>query len=234
MKAEYLIFAVLGAGLLFLVINHDSGQTLGIDNEDFGRLVYLVPIAGLLGAGVLSGHRGRVGLALRQLAIWLLIILALVASWLYRNDIRMVGERVLAGLLPGQAVVTTTRSGDTEVILHKSMSGHFQANVTVNGQNLGMLVDTGASSVVLTSEDARAIGILSENLDFSVTVMTANGQTTAAPVTLSEVSIGPIYRRNIRALVSAPGSLNQSLLGMTFLSTLGSLQMQTDELRLRD
>jgi aspartyl protease family protein len=65
-------------------------------------------------------------------------------------------------------------------------------------------------------------------------VMTANGRAMAAPVRLEEISIGPISRRNVRAMVAEDGRLAESLLGMSFLSTLSSLQMQTDELRLRD
>jgi len=64
--------------------------------------------------------------------------------------------------------------------------------------------------------------------------MTANGRTSVAPVRLSEIAIGPIVRRNVSALVAQDGQLEQSLLGMTFLSTLGSLQMQTDKLTLRN
>ncbi|MET0173443.1 MAG: TIGR02281 family clan AA aspartic protease [Agrobacterium vaccinii] len=228
------VLLVLGIGLALLVINHDSGQTFGISNEQFGQLVYLVPIAGLLSAGILAGNRGGFSTALRQLAIWLVIILTLVAAYLYRYDFQRFGDRLLAGLMPGRAVVMTTQNGDQEVILNKSMSGHFETNAEVNGGTVHMLVDTGASSVVLSRSDAEAVGINVDNLSYTVTVMTANGRTSAAPVRLSEVAIGPIVRRNISALVAQDGQLDQSLLGMTFLSTLGSLQMQTDELKLRD
>ncbi|MNL89545.1 hypothetical protein D3C87_2199310 [compost metagenome] len=64
--------------------------------------------------------------------------------------------------------------------------------------------------------------------------MTANGRARAARVTLAEVAIGPIVRHNVPASVAEDGKLDQSLLGMSFLSTLGSLQIQTDELRMRD
>ncbi len=79
-----------------------------------------------------------------------------------------------------------------------------------------------------------AVGINPDNLNYTVSVMTANGRTSAAPVRLSEIAVGPIVRRNVPALVAQKGQLDQSLLGMTFLSTLGSLQMQTDQLTLRD
>ncbi|MCC2609981.1 TIGR02281 family clan AA aspartic protease [Neorhizobium sp. Rsf11] len=229
-----IILLILGIGLALLIFNHDNGQTFGIANEDFGQIIYLLPIAGLLSVGILAGRRGNSGQVLRNLAIWLLIVLGLVAVYLYRDDARGVGARMVAGLLPGTAVVVTTSEGRNEVIIHKTNGGHFQTNVRVEGQVLPMLVDTGASTVVLSYDDARAIGLDPENLAYTVSVMTANGRALAAPVRLDEIAIGPIVRNNIRAMVAEDGRLHESLLGMSFLSTLGSLQMQTDELRLRD
>ncbi|MDR6818914.1 aspartyl protease family protein [Neorhizobium sp. 2083] len=228
------ILIVLGVGLAFLIFNHDTGQTFGIDNDSFGRVIYLLPIAGLLATGILAGRRGHAGEVLRNLAIWLLIILGLVTAYLYRDDARNVAARVTAGLLPGTAVVMTTSEGGDEVVIHKTRGSHFQTNVSVEGKVLAMLVDTGASTVVLSYDDARRVGLNPQNLNFTVTVMTANGRAMAAPVRLDEVGIGPIVRKNIRAMVAEDGKLGESLLGMSFLSTLGSLQMQTDELRLRD
>jgi aspartyl protease family protein len=88
--------------------------------------------------------------------------------------------------------------------------------------------------VALSQEDAARVGIIPKNLTYSMTVMTANGRARAAPIELGNVSIGPISRRNVAATVAEAGKLDQSLLGMSFLETLGSMQMQTDELRLRD
>ncbi|QCI97600.1 TIGR02281 family clan AA aspartic protease [Agrobacterium larrymoorei] len=228
------VLLILGVGLVFLIINNDSGQTFGINNDQFANALYLMPIAALLSAGILAGSRGSMPTVLRQLAIWLVIILGLVSVYLYRYDLQRFGDRLLAGLLPGRAVVVTTQDGAQEVILNKSMSGHFETNALINGAQVHMLVDTGASSVVLSHADAQAVGINPENLSYTVSVMTANGRTSTAPTRLSEIAIGPIVRRNVSALVAQEGQLDQSLLGMTFLSTLGSLQMQTDELKLRD
>lgn len=228
------VLLVLGIGLVLLVINHDSGQTFGIRNDQFGQALYLLPIAGLLSAGILAGNRGSFSTVLRQMAIWLVIILGLVSVYLYRYDFQRFGDRLLSGLMPGRAVVVTTQGGEQEVVLTKSMSGHFETNAMVNGAEVHMLVDTGASSVVLSHADAETVGINPDNLSYTVSVMTANGRTSAAPVRLSEIAIGPIVRRNVSALVTQDGQLDQSLLGMTFISTLGSMQMQTDELRLRD
>ena len=233
MRSLTLVLTILGVGLLVLVFNHDSGQSFGMNNEQFGRLVYLFPIAALLGAGILVSRRSW-GENMRHLAIWILIALALVTAYLYRHDAAAIGDRLLAGLMPGRAFVTTGSDGAQEVILQKAMNGHFQADVVVNGQSISMLVDTGASMIALTQADARRAGIPPEKLTYSMTVMTANGLARAAPVTLDEIAVGPIVRRNVRATVAERGRLDQSLLGMSFLATLSSLQMQTDELRLRD
>jgi aspartyl protease family protein len=225
--------AVLGIGLALLIFNNDSNHVLGMDSNDLGRMVYLLPIVLMLSAGIWASRR-NMGETLRNLMIWLVIILALATLYLYRLEALAVGNRLLAGLVPGRAVVVTTSEGGKEIILHKLLNGHFEADVSINGQEISMLVDTGASMVALSHADAERVGIIPENLDYSMTVMTANGRSRAAPVTLTSVAIGPIVRNNVAASVAEDGKLDQSLLGMSFLETLGSLQMQTDELRIRD
>ena len=224
---------VIGIGLAVLIVNNDSGRILGLQSDDFGRVVYLLPIALMLSAGIWASRRS-VGETMRQMMIWLVIILALVTVYLYRQEALGVGNRLLAGLVPGHAVVVTTSEGGQEIILHKLLNGHFEADVAVNGQTIEMLVDTGASMVALSHADALRIGIDPKQLTYSMTVMTANGRARAAPITLDQVAIGPIVRHNVAATVAEDGRLDQSLLGMSFLETLGSLQMQTDELRMRD
>ena len=228
------VLLILAGGLVLLAFNAENGRTLGIANDDFARLVALLPFVTVLGASLLIGHRYPLGKVARDLLVWLVIALGLVVVWLYRGDLQVIGNRVLAALMPGRAVVSTSRGGTTEIILSKAMNGHFQADVEINGQSVSMLVDTGASSVSLSWEDAYAVGLNPQNLVYSETVMTANGRARAAPVTLAVVSLGPIQRRNVPALVATQGRLDQSLLGMSFLSTLGSLRMQADELRLED
>ncbi|MBY5790333.1 TIGR02281 family clan AA aspartic protease [Rhizobium leguminosarum bv. viciae] len=224
---------VIGIGLAVLILNSDNSRILGLQSDDFGRVVYLLPIALMLSAGIWASRRS-VGETMRQMMIWLVIILVLVTVYLYRQEALGVGNRLLAGLVPGRAVVVTTNEGGQEIILHKLLNGHFQADVAVNGQTIEMLVDTGASMVALSREDAERIGIDLSRLTYSMTIMTANGRGRAAPVTLDQVAIGPIIRNNVAASVAEDGRLDQSLLGMSFLETLGSLQMQTDELRMRD
>ena len=228
-----IVLVILGIGLALLVFNNNTGSTFGMRNDDFARVVYLVPIALMMSAAVWAS-RHTVSQSIRNLLIWFVIIMALATAYIYRRDAEQVGNRLFAGLMPGHAVVVTTSEGGQEVILHKRSNGHFEAKVMINGQPIDMLIDTGASTIALSQEDAERVGIIPENLTYSQTVLTANARARAAPVELGSVAIGPIKRRDVQASVAEAGRLDQSLLGMSFLETLGSMQMQTDELRLRD
>jgi aspartyl protease family protein len=96
-----------------------------------------------------------------------------------------------------------------------------------------MLVDTGATTVVLKPADAERAGIDLSTLAYTMPVDTANGTTFAAPVRLKSLSVGPIEVRDIEALVAAPGNLKESLLGMSFLKRLRSYEFSGDYLTLR-
>jgi aspartyl protease family protein len=102
-----------------------------------------------------------------------------------------------------------------------------------NGISLGMLVDTGASTVVLRPADAQRLGIDIERLRYTVPVQTANGTTFAASVRLRNVSIGRIRLNDVEALVAKQGALKENLLGMSFLSRLRSYEFTSDYLTLR-
>ncbi|MDQ0457179.1 aspartyl protease family protein [Rhizobium paknamense] len=226
-----LLILVLGTGLL--IVNRDTGQTFGLENDDFARFLALLPFALLLMAGLFT-NRSRLSTNLRFLAGWVLLALLLVTGYQYRQDLATIGNRVMAGLVPGRAIVTQASDGTSEVLLQRGLGGHFVANVTTNGATISMMVDTGASAVVLRAEDASKAGLHPDDLDYRMPVLTANGRAMAAPVRLKRVEIGPIVRENVDGLVAERGRLDQSLLGMSFLSTLDTVQIRSDELRLRD
>jgi aspartyl protease family protein len=102
-----------------------------------------------------------------------------------------------------------------------------------NGISLNMLVDTGASTVVLKPSDAQRLGIDVERLRYTVPVQTANGTTFAASVRLRNLSIGRISLDDVDALVAKQGALKENLLGMSFLSRLRSYEFTSDYLTLR-
>jgi len=104
----------------------------------------------------------------------------------------------------------------------------------VNGTPIRAVVDTGATSTVLTAEDAQAAGFNPAALNFTIPVSTANGMARAAGVKTNALSIGGIVRKDMPVMVAAPGTLGQSLLGMNFIGSLSGFDVRGDRMTLRD
>jgi aspartyl protease family protein len=112
--------------------------------------------------------------------------------------------------------------------------GHFQTQADIDGRSIDVMVDTGASLVALTYEDAASVGLYVKPSDFTGLAQTANGSTRVAPVTISRISIGDITVRNVPAVVSARGASERTLLGMSFLKRLTRVEMRAGMLVLQE
>ena len=110
--------------------------------------------------------------------------------------------------------------------------GQFWTDARVNSGHVRFLVDTGASSVALTLNDAKKAGIRTRDLKYNVPIATAGGRNMAAYVELKSISVGAITLRNVRALV-VPEGLGTSLLGMTYLGQLQKVEATPNALLLR-
>jgi len=229
-----LLAFLLLAGVLLLF--RDDIQLL----SEMGTLEILVLAAGLVLVVVyitviLSGERTRPLQAARYLLIWGGLGFALVVAYSYRAELSDVAERVGFELMPpGQTIaVSTTENGERAVRVRRRPDGHFVVRGSVNGEAMTLLVDTGASTVVLRPADAERAGIDTQSLDFTVPVHTANGTTYAAPVRLRSLAVGPLVADDVDALVARPGSVKENLLGMSFLRRLRSYEFSKDFLTLR-
>ncbi|MBB6465002.1 aspartyl protease family protein [Aminobacter lissarensis] len=231
-RLYWVVIAVLGGGLLLLLFNHSSGETLGLNNDSFGQLIYAGALLLVIGAGVL--RRGtRLSDTVRGVALWVVIVLVFVAGYQYRYELQDVAGRVTAGLVPGSPMSALDGDGRATVTLDKLTNGHFGARMQVNGQTIEVMVDTGATTTVLTVADARRAGFDLESLSFTVPVSTANGIAHAARVTAASVQLGAIERKNLPMLVADKG-LEQSLLGMNFIGSLSGFDVRGDRMILRD
>ncbi len=123
--------------------------------------------------------------------------------------------------------------GGRTVILSADLAGHFTVHPSLDGRRIRMLVDTGASQVALSYEDALKVGLRPEARDFTRKVSTANGIVAVAPVRLGEVRVGEILVRNVDAVVLPDGRLGTSLLGMSFLKRIGGFEIARGQLTLR-
>jgi aspartyl protease family protein len=223
----WIVLLALAITLMVLVMRHE-GAIAAFANRDLPWLVAKIAILVMVGGAVLSLFRDRFSHALETALLWVVVALLLVLGYAYRFELRDVGDRVMAELMPGHAA-----GANGAVELTRGRSGEFKISTRVNGARVAMVLDTGASAVVLTHEAARAAGLPLEMVKYSVPVDTANGRAQAASVTLDRIRIGSIEARAVPALIAPPGQLKTSLLGMSFLNRLDGWEVRGDKLTMR-
>lgn len=221
---------VIGVALSLtaLIATHDQDAIANLLSHDIGSLALKLMVVIFAGGLVLTLFRERLSKAIEALLFWAVVGLLLVVGYSYRFELRDVGDRVIAELVPGHVAGHGRR---VEVV--RGHGGDFAVGAQINGAKIPMVLDTGASSVVLTQEAAKAAGLPIEVLDYTVKVDTANGRTRAAPVTLDRLSVGGLIERSVPALVVQRGQLKNNLLGMTFLNRLESWEVRGDRLSMR-
>ena len=205
--------------------------------DDNGRMLFvgawLVFVVFAL-PSLLASYRGRMATGASHALIWSGVFLTLVTGYSYRDTFQGIVAKVSSELVPaGVGIEVEAPDGERAVRIRRSSRGPFVANTKVNGTEFTMMVDTGASSVVLKSADAARAGIDISSLKFSIAVDTANGTTFCAPIRLRDISVGGITYQGVEALVAQPGDLKESLLGMSFLKRLRSYDFSGDFLTLR-
>ena len=119
------------------------------------------------------------------------------------------------------------------VEIARGQTGEFGLRAKINGVDSPMVIDTGATSVVLSWETAKAAGLPLELLDYNIDVETAGGRTRAARLTLDRLAVGTLVERSVPALVVPRGQMKTNLLGMSFLDRLESWEVRADRLMLR-
>lgn len=130
---------------------------------------------------------------------------------------------------PAHPVAAQAGNGLASRELVRDADGHFYAEAQVNGARIRFMVDTGASVVALTPADAQRAGIAlpSER----ATARGAGGEVEVIPVTIERIALGPIEARDVRGAVAA--ELPVSLLGQSFMSQIGSVEIRGDTMVLR-
>jgi aspartyl protease family protein len=231
--SRILIVAIVILGGLFLITVGFSSSGSRLDGDDAMQLLYYSMWGALVGGGVLASQRNW-GEAARNFGIWMLIAVVLSAVYVFKDDAQNFASRLTAGLIPGRAAITVDAGGRTTAVLSMGSNGHYEVNATINGVTVPMMVDTGATTIALTYEDAERLGLYPAGLNFAYTVMTANGPARSAYVMLPEIEVAGIRRTNVAAGVAERGKLSGSLLGMSFLSTLRTVSFSGGELTLQD
>lgn len=222
----FFVVVVIAAGLMMT----DPAALSEANSAEVMRLVYL----GVLAVGLLIAGLGRLVLtggwrAAHYVITWCAVAVGLVAAYAEQDLLQDRMAALRAQTMPTMSVATV----GIEEKLDRGWDGHYRAEAEVNGRPVELMIDTGASMVVLPFEEVARLGIDPAMLDYSMPVSTANGRTTVAPIVLKEVRVGEIVVRDVNAAVAHPGRLQTGLLGMSFLDRLTETSFRGRKLFLR-
>ena len=181
------------------------------------QLTYLVLLAAAIGGSAIVAGRNQWGKMAQQAAIWALIFVGVIAAYGLWDDLRN-------DVAPRQALID-----GGAVAVPRSPDGHYHLTLTVNDRPVRFIVDTGASQIVLSRQDAVAVGIDPDDLTYSGIAFTANGTVRTAPAVLGAVALEGIVDRNLPAVVNA-GDMDASLLGMTYLRLFSRIEIADETL----
>ncbi len=200
-----------------------------LNQDDTVRLVYLTVLLVLIVGSVGLG-RTRAAAKFRHIGIWVLIAAVLVVIYVYRAPFIDFAAPVVRELTPSRVVEVSSADGQRELLVHRSNDGHFHIDANANGANVRFLVDTGATTTVLTLADARRAGIDVDTIAFNRPVQTANGTAYYASAWLNSLTIGPTRLSSVPVGVMPQNALDTSLLGMNTINRFSSWRIEGDKL----
>ncbi|MEM7074367.1 MAG: TIGR02281 family clan AA aspartic protease [Pseudomonadota bacterium] len=182
-----------------------------MDGDSTARLIYLVLLGTAIVGWFFAQNRTSMGRNFQYAVVWGLIFVGVVAVFGLWGDLRNT-------VSPGSFTVT----GDNQIELNRFGDGHYYVTASVNGADVNFVVDTGATTIVLTEDDAVRAGFDPNTLAYVGRARTANGEVRTAPVWLESIAIGGVEDQGIGALVNE-GELDQSLLGMNYLDRFSNV-----------
>lgn len=186
--------------------------------DDLPRLAYLILLLLAIGGFLVVELRKSPGKTSRQLLAWALIFAGAVA-------IAGLWDDISGAVVPRQEI----SQGGAHIEIPVSHDGHYYLTAEANGVPVTFVVDTGATTIALSRQDAQKIGIDTGNLAYIGQARTANGTVATATVMIDSFRIGDIQDDRVPATV-IDGEMDQSLLGMTYLSRFARVSMEDDRL----
>jgi aspartyl protease family protein len=215
---------LIGGAVAGVIAVAASASPRGLDDWDVAYASPLIIIL-ILMVMRLAASTSPLGPKAKQLAFFLVAGTVLVVGYSYRDNMGVIFGRMLGSIVPGHG----TQIAPGMRRFQADDGGQFVIDATVNGTAVHFLVDTGASGIILSQRDAGRLGFEAKDLRYTSQFSTANGTTRGAPVTLDAIKIGPMQAYSVHAWVNE-GDLDQSLLGMSYLSTLGRVEIKGDTL----
>ena len=204
-------------GLPSLLVLAFSSYIGFMNTDQTADLIYLSLLGGVLLLSYVLASRTNLAKSAQQAGIWVLIFMgaiAVIGMW----------TEIEATITPQQTVIS-----DQVVSLPRAIDGHYYITLDVNEVPVRFMVDTGATAIVLTHEDAERIGIDIDELIYLGRASTANGEVSTAPVRLDSMTLGGSTDLRVRAVVNG-GEMEKSLLGMSYLNRFESITIRNGEL----
>lgn len=189
-----------------------------MSGDNIAQVIYLVLLGSVIGFWFLIQNRQSMNRTLQYAAVWGLIFVGVIAAAGLWGDIRQA------------SLFTQSVDAETgEIDVPRSPDGHYYLTLDINGEPVKFIVDTGATDMVLTLQDAERAGVTLEDASFFGRANTANGQVRVAPVTLDAVTLGEVTDRGVRASVNE-GDMDASLLGMSYLQRFDRIEISNGKL----
>ncbi|MEP1765070.1 MAG: TIGR02281 family clan AA aspartic protease [Sulfitobacter sp.] len=188
--------------------------------DNTASLIYLLLLGCALVGWFIVQSRDGIGKILQQAMIWGFLFLGVIAAYGLWNDVQRqtMNDQML-------------QLGKGQIAAPRQADGHYYLTLTLNNARIRFVVDTGATDMVLTRDDAERAGLSPDSLNFIGTAHTANGTVRTAPVRINTVRLGDITDTDVHASVNG-GPMNGSLLGMGYLEKWGRIEISGGELRL--
>lgn len=215
-----LLAFIVGMALLLVGLSLAFPVTSNLDPY----LVRSMIILFIFGGAAAFWSRSSLMRLMKIAGVWTLVIIMISGFYLYRSEF---GDRFMAALDPAGVVST-----GEELIVQRNRDGHFWLRARFNGVPLLLMVDTGASNIVLSPDDAKKIGLRTDRLNFTGRADTANGSVTFARATITSVGVGDQTFFDVPVTVNG-AEMRGSLLGMTLLDRFASVEFRGDKLILR-
>ena len=191
---------------------------MSMTGDQIGSLIYLGLLVTVIAGWYLAANRRNLGRVAQHAAIWVFIFLGGIVAVGLWSDVRDT-------VAPRQSLM----QDGAQVVVPMHRDGHFYLTLEVNGVPVRFVVDTGATEMVLSAQDAARVGIAPDDLIFSGRAFTANGMVATAPVRLDRVALGGIVDQGVRAVVNQ-GDLEESLLGMSYLNRFERLEISRGQM----
>ncbi|TNE66891.1 MAG: TIGR02281 family clan AA aspartic protease [Alphaproteobacteria bacterium] len=216
-----LLVFITGLGLLLF------GLAVAFPDEGMMSDPYLIRaliVLFIFGGAAVFWSRSSLMRIMKVAGLWAAVIFCIVVFYLYRSDF---GDRFMSAVDPSGVVAT-----GEGLVVHRGIDGHFWLRADINGVPIRMMVDTGASNVVLSPADAKRVGLNPATLEFTGISTTANGTVRFARATVDSLDLGPAQFNNVPVAVNG-AEMDGSLLGLSVLNRFASFEFRGDRLILR-